>query len=678
MGPKRRAAAASAPNKGPEKKSAAAKEVPCAESTVRTSRRLAIKKEVRAGKRGREEEQEGQEKAENTQKRGRREVHEDKENKEESTDKKTKRNQEEDRKESTKERGRRENSNKAKKKTKKQKLEEEEETPAPTPPPSPPRKSPPAANATKLLPRQLSPMRRPPSCADVYDPATYGEEEFGPEPEVKKKRRKVNRKRRADIVLTFGAETKEAAVPKLKEIKNLKTPRPAAPVPRGPAAKVPPCVVPYVPPPRTANSPAGFSRDCDDFLPSFDGPDPVDDDFPASSSIPRVSVEHSRPNQSPPALPERLSEESDGGNGDGGNHLLLPARYKTPAVPRKVRKIEGKVSTPRLVDPTTAEQPKLSTKELVRNCFGFDDSSEESEGENDSLVGGISPVRGSGGVVQHPDMTSASRTSFQSSSLSALASTRLSNFDSTRGVGGGGCYRTVELDGPSRFEIAVARAPGAGNKSRVASQALKSSLAARKAAAERDQRAARAAAAVKVQDKKSPAKVPKTEEAEGGRRRSPRKAQQAVEPEKEKVSAVQEAEETDSQDTTDEDARSLYEECESEEDEKENKEAKEQAHETLEEDEKEISEEPEVSKKKNAFTVMKERRLEKNKADKKGKGKGKSTAAPLAAKQAAAATQGKRKKQALITDVVQNGKKKAKKQAKGSSSTEEEDDEGEK
>ena len=645
---------------------------------MRTSRRLAIKKEVRAGKRGREEEQEGQEKAENTQKRGRREVHEDKENKEESTDKKTKRNQEEDRKESTKERGRRENSNKAKKKTKKQKLEEEEETPAPTPPPSPPRKSPPAANATKLLPRQLSPMRRPPSCADVYDPATYGEEEFGPEPEVKKKRRKVNRKRRADIVLTFGAETKEAAVPKLKEIKNLKTPRPAAPVPRGPAAKVPPCVVPYVPPPRTANSPAGFSRDCDDFLPSFDGPDPVDDDFPASSSIPRVSVEHSRPNQSPPALPERLSEESDGGNGDGGNHLLLPARYKTPAVPRKVRKIEGKVSTPRLVDPTTAEQPKLSTKELVRNCFGFDESSEESEGENDSLVGGISPVRGSGGGVQHPDMTAASRTSFQSSSLSALASTRLSNFDSTRGVGGGGCYRTVELDGPSRFEIAVARAPGAGNKSRVASQALKSSLAARKAAAERDQRAARAAAAVKVQDKKSPAKVPKTEEAEGGRRRSPRKAQQAVEPEKEKVSAVQEAEETDSQDTTDEDARSLYEECESEEDEKENKEAKEQAHETLEEDEKEISEEPEVSKKKNAFTVMKERRLEKNKADKKGKGKGKSTAAPLAAKQAAAATQGKRKKQALITDVVQNGKKKAKKQAKGSSSTEEEDDEGEK
>ena len=67
--------------------------------------------------------------------------------------------------------------------------------------------------------------------------------------------------------------------------------------------------------------------------------------------------------------------------------------FQTPAVPKHVRKTDGKVSTPRQEDGGRAPEVALSTKDLVRTCFGFDESS-ESEGETDSLVG-FSPVSGS-------------------------------------------------------------------------------------------------------------------------------------------------------------------------------------------------------------------------------------------------------------------------------------------
>ena len=146
----------------------------------------------------------------------------------------------------------------------------------------------------------MSPLKRPPACADVFDLLTYGEEEFGPEPEVKKKRRKPRRKKKAEMVLLFGGENKDSAVKKLKEIKNLKTPKAAASkpqflCPRRPVPTHAPALLP--PPPAVDSSAPGHSRDCDDFLPSYD-----DNDHPGDAvfSAPRPPAPRFR-DTSPPA-----------------------------------------------------------------------------------------------------------------------------------------------------------------------------------------------------------------------------------------------------------------------------------------------------------------------------------------------------------------------------------------
>ena len=90
-----------------------------------------------------------------------------------------------------------------------------------------------------------------------------------------------------------------------------------------------------------------------------------------------------------------------GEEGEGGAVGLFQEQrknYKTPAVPRQCRRrIEGKVSTPRLeqnaVNVVEDKDAKLSTKELVKKCFGFDSDDTGSEADNESLFD-ISPVRG--------------------------------------------------------------------------------------------------------------------------------------------------------------------------------------------------------------------------------------------------------------------------------------------
>lgn len=59
---------------------------------------------------------------------------------------------------------------------------------------------------------------------DVFDVDAYGEEEFGPEPEVKKKKKRVNRRKKADpydIMLTFGSQRKQQPVRIRKGVENL-------------------------------------------------------------------------------------------------------------------------------------------------------------------------------------------------------------------------------------------------------------------------------------------------------------------------------------------------------------------------------------------------------------------------------------------------------------------------
>ena len=95
------------------------------------------------------------------------------------------------------------------------------------------------------------------------------------------------------------------------------------------------------------------------------------------------------------------SFDNGAGQGEGGAMGLFQEQqknYKTPAVPRQCRRrIEGKVSTPRLeqnaVNVVEDKDAKLSTKELVKKCFGFDSDDTGSEADDESLFD-ISPVRG--------------------------------------------------------------------------------------------------------------------------------------------------------------------------------------------------------------------------------------------------------------------------------------------
>jgi hypothetical protein len=238
----------------------------------------------------------------------------------------------------------------------------------------------------RLLPlKAASPVKPPPGSADIYDVGAYGEEEFGPEEEPTKGKRKrrprvgVSRKKTmADIVLTFGQEPKEKVLPKLKEIKNLKTPQP-------PKQRVKPAATfqPILPPTSIVVTEPDISM-ATSFEPEPPMPEPSPQLLPAlppgvpstSTSTPSNSTSKARTSQTP----KDQSRPS-------ANTLAPPAvtqRYRTPAVPKHISK-ERKVSTPRPEDQHNAK----STKEWVKVCFGFSDD----ESEEDEL--GISPVRGS-------------------------------------------------------------------------------------------------------------------------------------------------------------------------------------------------------------------------------------------------------------------------------------------
>ncbi len=499
-----------------------------------------------------------------------------------------------------------------------------------TPPPAP---APPnAARVMKCLSKP-SPFKRPPECADVYDMATYGEEEFGPEPEVKKKRRKrANKKMTAgDIILAFGSETKERAWTKLKEIKNIKTPPPVAnnKVPNPIRQKPVPALLPadpipttsYVPPP---DSPAGFSRDCDDYLPSFDH-----HHHGTAASVSQVSEAggvFAAPVQPSPRIYASPSRPRQPSPSPTSTSNTLHPRYKTPAVPKHVRKVEGKVSTPRLATGDSADKApelKLSTKELVKTCFGFDDSSEiDSEGE--SLLGGISPVKGLSILGGSGSNNLTERSSFQSfstsSRLSSFSSSSIKRFSNANRKG----------SGPYRFEVALV-------------PRQKKSEALVKASIIQKQRKAAAA-------KREAARLLK--EAKPAARTSPRKVvkeDKVVNEEKE-------------------DASSLYEE------DKENKEMEKRDHvETapeqprLDQDDEEDEGEGEV---KNAFTVMKERNLDRSVYSNRRKSM-EAVKEPKVVKARGA----KKKRQALITEVmVKRGKKQNNKAEEEESELEEEDE----
>ena len=256
---------------------------------------------------------------------------------------------------------------------------------------------------------------------DIYDAFNpIYNEEFGPEDKkmkarrAAKARRLAKKKEEAKIILTFGAAARENVVPAIKTLKNLKTPtqqnrRPLkamnqmrsalAPsvvvrkassqnplpttipnqdevaggatlmVPKAKAFKKPTATVP--PPPTDFSDMASCGADA--YFPSY-----VENETGTSYDATGMPAYHSQ--------------------AEGEDIQALPVQhknYKTPAVPRHIgRRIDGKVSTPR-EQPVNVEDrdTKLSTKELVKKCFGFDSDDTGSEMDNDSLTD-ISPVRG--------------------------------------------------------------------------------------------------------------------------------------------------------------------------------------------------------------------------------------------------------------------------------------------
>ena len=206
---------------------------------------------------------------------------------------------------------------------------------------------------------------------DVYD---MDAGEFGPEPEVKKKKKRKAKKQQARAILAFGNEDRNKVAPILKELKNLKTPvqqqqNQKQRIPLKTLGQPPPLPPPVIvmSPENSLQSSVGFTRDCDDFLPSINNqPSSINNSARSEGSfLHPQSVVGQPPSRSP------------------------LQRYKTPAIPKHVSKREGKVSTPR-VDGKL--ETALSNKELVKMCFGFDDSSEDEAADNDSILD-ISPVK---------------------------------------------------------------------------------------------------------------------------------------------------------------------------------------------------------------------------------------------------------------------------------------------
>ena len=260
---------------------------------------------------------------------------------------------------------------------------------------------------------------------DIYDVDVYGEEEFGPEPQAKKKKKVVRKKRaKKDITLTFGKGQSENMVSMAQSRKTPAQPRPKRnplklvnyaeflpdkPAVKKPAAPLQPKVIIPEKPPISGelinggDTTTGFTRDCDDFFPTYDE---------MATSYPEPSAADDRGEKS------TAKDALD----------VIPAKnYLTPEVPKKVSKNQGgNVSTPRPPTPPVVElpSPKKTTKELVQVCFGFETEESEVE-ENESLLGGISPVKGTGLLAAgqaHPNAYG----SILSPSNSVMCSSRIS------------------------------------------------------------------------------------------------------------------------------------------------------------------------------------------------------------------------------------------------------------
>lgn len=233
--------------------------------------------------------------------------------------------------------------------------------------------------------KSFSPIKK---SEDPYADSLESDSEAGPSKKKmpKKKAIKKPRKKKAQMILAFDTDKSQVAQA-LKRIKNLKTPMPPS-APKPLARKFEPPKINITSDTTTVNAPIQPKTPVNKSLSNIPSKSPQV--VPASSSHLSVSP------QAPPSMVveddfmvESVSEDVFNKTEEQASNSK---KYVTPLITKHRSKMvhDRKVSTPR-----QEPEKKPTKKELMEKCFGFDDSTDDSDADQtrESLIG-FSPVVG--------------------------------------------------------------------------------------------------------------------------------------------------------------------------------------------------------------------------------------------------------------------------------------------
>merc|ERR1711962_599686 len=259
--------------------------------------------------------------------------------------------------------------------------------------------------------------------ADVFDMACYGEEEFGPEKDEGVKKRTRRRKKNTKAILVFGNQSARQEIEKaIKQTHNLNTPSDKRKVKNLPKILVtgPPVAAPAS---RPAHSVLGYSSD-----------------FSTGAHNYFDSVHGQQHFELSAGSDHSVAENTDAEQPTG----QPTATYKTPSIPKKISKFlqNNQSSTPKL-ETVKPSKPK-TTKEQIKNAFGFDDTDEEELSGSESML--ISPVK------RVPGRGDASILEESNRNPSILRETELQSFRDNLDA-------DKKITGPYRFNAPVMRNP---------------------------------------------------------------------------------------------------------------------------------------------------------------------------------------------------------------------------
>ena len=261
---------------------------------------------------------------------------------------------------------------------------------------------------------------------DIYDELSSDDEETKQRKLNKKKKaptKRKPRKKKPQMILAFD-KNKTQITEAMKRVRNLQTPMALKKTETRTHPQGPPKIV-LSSPKRTAKAilpkpsssstfsekPAEpiqneFVNEDDDINFVDDIPDNIPEQVPMDSQtsyVPEPPRQHVKSYKTP-MIPKHIgqlgqnrqvstpSENEEVFEKNSQNGKL----YKTPMVPKHMTKMgpDRKASTPRLEDSTT-KRPHVPKATMMKNCFGFDDSSADSDANNvsqESLIG-FSPVQ---------------------------------------------------------------------------------------------------------------------------------------------------------------------------------------------------------------------------------------------------------------------------------------------